>query len=125
MKRAATVLVCAIAASGGSLLQRAAAVAPSLSNPLADSEQARIAGEKLYRRECAACHGADRREGAKAPPLFRREVSGADPGALFWILRNGSIRRGMPSFAHLPEPERWQIIAFLQSGTAYHGRSTP
>jgi hypothetical protein len=38
----------------------------------------------------------------------------ASPGTLFWVLRNGSLRRGMPSFAHLPEPARWQIITFLQ-----------
>jgi hypothetical protein len=25
-----------------------------------------------------------------------------------------SLRRGMPSFAHLPESQRWQIITFLR-----------
>ena len=39
----------------------------------------------------------------------------ASAGALFWILKNGSLRHGMPSFAHLPEPERWQIITYLRS----------
>jgi len=24
------------------------------------------------------------------------------------------LHRGMPSFAHLPEPQRWQIITFLR-----------
>jgi hypothetical protein len=38
----------------------------------------------------------------------------AAPGALFWVLRNGSLHRGMPSFAHLPDPEKWQIISFVQ-----------
>ena len=35
-------------------------------------------------------------------------------GALFWALRNGSLNKGMPSFAHLPNPQRWQIITFLR-----------
>jgi hypothetical protein len=42
-------------------------------------------------------------------------VRQAKPGTLYWILRNGSLCRGMPSFAHLPEDQRWQIITFLQS----------
>ena len=39
----------------------------------------------------------------------------ASPGALFWVLRNGSLKRGMLSFAHLPEAQRWQIITYLKT----------
>jgi len=31
------------------------------------------------------------------------------------VLRNGSLRHGMPSFAHLPEQQRWQIVTYLKS----------
>jgi hypothetical protein len=31
------------------------------------------------------------------------------------VLTNGSLRGGMPSFASLPEPERWQIVEYLKS----------
>ena len=72
------------------------------------------AGAKLYARECAACHGADREGLGKAPPLNRPEITQAPPEALFSILRNGSLRRGMPSFAQLPEAQRQQIIIFLK-----------
>jgi len=34
---------------------------------------------------------------------------------LFWILNNGVVRRGMPVWSKLREPERWQIVTFLQS----------
>jgi len=51
----------------------------------------------------------------KAPPLRNAEVQQAPAGCLFWILQNGSLRHGMPSFAHVPEPQRWQIITFLHS----------
>jgi mono/diheme cytochrome c family protein len=107
----------ALAAAGAtrSLIERAAASQSAKPNPLANSEEARLAGAKLYARECAYCHGVHREGGTKAPPLVQSEVLEAAPGTLFWILRNGSLHRGMPSFAHLPEPTRWQIVTFLQS----------
>lgn len=105
----------AVWAAEENLLERAAAEASGLRNPMHDDAQAQRAGAKLYRRECAACHGADREGRRKAPALAREEVYSAPPGALFWVLRNGSLRRGMPSFAHLPEAQRWQLITFLQS----------
>jgi mono/diheme cytochrome c family protein len=98
---------------GGSLVQRASLKADSLSNPLEINVEAQRAGAKLYQRECAACHGESREGSAKVPPLAQPEVYKAAPGTLFWILRNGSLSTGMPSFAHLPEAQRWQIIAFL------------
>jgi len=52
---------------------------------------------------------------AKAPPLRQKEVYDAAPGALFWILRNGALHHGMPSFAHMPEAQRWQIITWLKA----------
>jgi mono/diheme cytochrome c family protein len=101
-------------AGRASLVRQASLRAVELKNPFEGSESARAAGAKLYARECAACHGEDRRGGRSAPPLNQPEVQEASPGVLFWILRNGSIHRGMPSFAHLPEPQRWQIIAYLR-----------
>lgn len=84
-------------------------------NPMQGSESTRRAGAKLYAHECASCHGSEGQGGEKAPPLKRAEVYQAAPGTLFWVLENGSLHRGMPSFAHLPEPQRWQIISYLQS----------
>lgn len=102
------------AAVGCFVIAIAWAGAAHIDNPYEGNERARRAGAKLYARECAACHGQEREGRGKAPPLNRPEVGKAQPGALFWILRNGSLRRGMPSFAHLPEAQRWQIITYLQ-----------
>ena len=87
-------------------------------NPLAGDAQAAQAGAKLFARECAACHG-DNGEGlGKAPALKRADVGQAPPGALFWVLENGALWQGMPSFAHLPEAQRWQIITYVQTLSA-------
>ena len=83
-------------------------------NPFAGEDRAQRAGAKLFARECAQCHGAAGSGGKYAPTLAQLEVSQAPPGALFWVLKNGSLWRGMPSFAHLPESQRWQIVAYLQ-----------
>jgi mono/diheme cytochrome c family protein len=99
----------------GTLVQQAPPRAKALSNPFEGQERALRAGAKLFARECATCHGPDGIGITKAPPLNQAEVHEASPGALFWILRNGSRKRGMPSFAHLPEPQRWQIVTYLKT----------
>jgi len=103
------------AARVGSLVQHAPATAAQLRNPFAGDEEASAAGAKLYARECASCHGKNREGTGSVPPLIQPEVYNAVPGTLFWVLRNGSLRRGMPSFAHLPAQQRWQIVTFLQN----------
>lgn len=113
---AAFLFVAAGIARAGSLLQQAPRRAAAMTNPLEGNERARLAGAKLFARECASCHGENGVGGlGKAPPVRQNEVYGAAPGALFWVLRNGSLNRGMPSFAHMPEPQRWQIITWLQA----------
>ena len=99
----------------GTLVQQAPPRAKALSNPFEGQQRAQRAGAKLFERECAACHGPGGIGMRKAPPLNQADVQEASPGALFWVLRNGSLKRGMPSFAHLPEAQRWQIITYLRT----------
>jgi mono/diheme cytochrome c family protein len=116
MKSLLAVLIAAVV-TAGSPLQHAPAKAAAQANPLEGQERARQAGAKLFARECAVCHGSDAQGSRTAPPLRQPEVFEAAPGSLFWVLRNGSLRRGMPSFAHLPEPQRWQIVTYMKSLT--------
>ena len=84
-------------------------------NPLESDPDAVAAGNKLFAQHCAECHGKTAEGGRKAPNLRAEEVQNATPGTLFWILTNGVVRRGMPVWSKLPEPERWQLVSFLKS----------
>ncbi len=99
-----------------SLLQSVSRIAPKRVNPYAGNERARRAGAKLFNENCAACHGAGAKGNGRhgTPPLATPFVRAADPGALFWILKNGSAAHRMPSFGHLPEQQRWQLITYLK-----------
>ena len=84
-------------------------------NPLQGDSDAVTAGGKLFEQHCAECHGHAAEGGRRAPSLRAEGVRHATPGTLFWILTNGIVRRGMPVWSKLPEPERWQIVTFLKS----------
>jgi mono/diheme cytochrome c family protein len=86
-----------------------------LRNPYAGQVRAAQAGGKLYSRYCAPCHGREANGLRHAPSLRSPEVKGASAGELFWLLRNGNLRHGMPSWSHLPDEQRWQIVTLLQS----------
>jgi mono/diheme cytochrome c family protein len=96
-------------------LADAPAKARERKNPFAGNPQAVAAGGKLFEQHCAECHGIKAGGTRKGPSLLQEEVHQATPGALFWILSNGVVRRGMPVWSKLPEPQRWQIVTFLQA----------
>jgi mono/diheme cytochrome c family protein len=100
-------------------LSRTPAAARIRKNPFEGDTQEAVAGGKLFEQHCADCHGRKAGGARRGPSLLREEVQQATPGTLFWILTNGVVRRGMPVWSNLPEPERWQIVTFLQSLNAY------
>lgn len=84
-------------------------------NPLEKDPDALAAGRILFEQRCAECHGDNAEGGKKGPSLRAREIQDAEPGAIFWILTNGVVRKGMPVWSKLPEPQRWQLVSFLKS----------
>lgn len=84
-------------------------------NPFDKASEAIPAGKNLFEQHCAECHGGGGDGSRKAPSLRAEEVQNAAPGAIFWILTNGVVRRGMPVWSKLPEPQRWQLVSFIQS----------
>src|SRR5262249_48565429 len=96
-------------------LARAPERARSKSNPLEKDPDSVSAGRNLFEQHCAECHG-DHAEGRRKGPSLRvGQVQNAPPGAIFWVITNGVVRRGMPVWSKLPEPQRWQIITFIKS----------
>jgi mono/diheme cytochrome c family protein len=89
-------------------------------NPYAAQADAIAAGRRMFLNHCAKCHGEDALGTKNRPSLRSKEVQQATEGELFWMLRNGSLRRGMPSWSALPEPSRWQIIAYVKSLGEFH-----
>ncbi len=84
-------------------------------NPFAGNPSAQAAGAKLFKQNCASCHGDDANGKDRHPSLLSERVRSATPGELEWLLTNGSMKNGMPSWSRLPEQQRWQIISFLKS----------
>lgn len=96
-------------------LEKAPQSARTRQNPLQGDSAAVAAGKKLFGRHCAECHGSTAQGGKKGPSLRVPEVQTETPGTLFWVLSNGVVRRGMPDWSKLPEPQRWQIVSYLKS----------
>ncbi len=89
--------------------------ARAVQNPLATDPGAKSAGAKLYARHCGDCHGEGGENGRKGPSLLAPEVQDASDGMLFWVISHGNVRAGMPVWTKLPEPQRWQITAYVKS----------
>jgi len=96
-------------------LEKAPQSARAKENPFEGNPREATAGGKLFEQHCAECHGPKAGGTRRGPSLLRGEVQQATPGALFWILTNGVVRRGMPVWSKLPEQQRWQIVTYLRS----------
>lgn len=93
-------------------------------NPLENDPDAAAAGGILFEEHCEECHGKEGMGGKKAPSLRAEEVQNAAPGAFFWILSNGVVRKKMPVWSKLPEPERWQLVRYIESLGAASARAS-
>ena len=112
------IIVClqSFAAPGdGTWLSKVPPKEKSKKNPYAKDPQAAKAGEKLFQQHCAACHGEGAEGTGSRPSLLSARVQQATPGELRWLLTNGSLKNGMPSWARLPEAQRWQLVTYLKT----------
>jgi mono/diheme cytochrome c family protein len=117
---ASIALLCAagaIAAPDTTALDRVPPKARLRPNPFQGNPAAAAAGVKLFEQHCAGCHATGAKGRFRGPALDSVQVRQAPPGALFWVITNGVVRRGMPPWSKLPEPERWQIVTFLTRGS--------
>jgi len=83
-------------------------------NPYAGQADAVRAGLVVYTRNCGSCHGRSGVGNGNVPPLAGTHVQSVSDGAIFWYITRGDKENGMPSWARLPEQQRWQVIAYVK-----------
>jgi mono/diheme cytochrome c family protein len=113
------ILLLALAAFGvanGAWLKSVPARDHEKTNPFRGQPDAIAAGRRIFLDRCSKCHGENAEGNKKHPPLKSQRVQQeASEGDLHWLLVNGNMRRGMPSWAKLPDQQLWQLIAYLKS----------
>jgi thiosulfate dehydrogenase len=98
--------------------------------PFGVSEDVYEGGAKVYRAECASCHGTPGQDVpfAKhmypaAPQLWKKHargnvvgVSDDEAGETYWKVANGIRLTGMPSYNHvLNDTQMWQVSLLLKN----------
>jgi mono/diheme cytochrome c family protein len=104
-----------LSAADGSWLKKVPQQDRTRLNPYADNEDAVVAGGILFERNCESCHGKTADGIGSRPSLHSTRVQTATDGDLHWLLTNGDLRHGMPSWSRLPDAQRWQIVRYLHS----------
>ncbi|MGO9851113.1 MAG: c-type cytochrome, partial [Steroidobacteraceae bacterium] len=96
--------------------------APRLSSPIGSSDAELITGMKLYRNNCAGCHGDAGRPspwgtGGFYPrvPQFAQSPPRKPDWQLLWIVRHGIRYSGMGAWREemLSDKEAWEVVTFL------------
>jgi thiosulfate dehydrogenase len=95
----------------------------TIKNPLADSEQVLLGGLKLYRYNCAGCHGDYNQPSQWGTnnfyprvPQFAQKASNLSAEEMFLVVKNGVRYSGMASWNGLiSDTEIWRIVTFLSS----------
>lgn len=113
---ALTLAVLAFGAAEGGWLKRVPAKDHERTNPYAGQADAVAAGRLIFEDHCAKCHGANA-EGTKKRPSLRssRIQEDATEGDLRWLLVNGNMGKGMPSWSKLGDPQIWQVITYIKT----------
>ena len=93
------------------------------SAPFQPTEEDYVAGAKIYRSDCAVCHGLPSREQTpvakgmfpKPPQLWNGHgVTDDPPGETFWKVENGIRLTGMPGYDQsLNQKQLWQVSLLL------------
>ena len=71
-------------------------------------------GKSAFQLRCVACHGPSGEGSGNIPSLASEKAQRASDGELFWYITKGDVNNGMPSWASLPEEQRWQIVNYLR-----------
>jgi mono/diheme cytochrome c family protein len=91
-------------------------------NPVAANESSRAAGQKIYSKTCAMCHGKS--GDADGPAVIELNIHPAklsDPklatesdGSLFWKMTTG--KKPMPAYGkRFSETDRWNLVNYIRT----------
>jgi glucose/arabinose dehydrogenase len=89
--------------------------AKEMKNPYDGQATAAAAGKTLYTRNCLACHGRSGQGTGNVPSLVDGKLEGVPQGEIFWFITKGDKDNGMPSWAFLPEKDRWEIVSYVET----------
>jgi len=112
------------AAAADSMSGKWLSPAPSAAkkNPIAPSQESIAAGQKIYSKTCAMCHGKG--GDADGPAVIELNIHPAklsDPklatesdGSLFWKITTG--KKPMPAYGkRLSESDRWHLVNYIRT----------
>lgn len=96
--------------------------AARLKNPVPPSDASIAAGQKLFERYCASCHGATGKgDGPRGAGLQVADLTdaqwkhGETDGEIFTVIRDGA-RPGMRKFGHILKPEQmWSLVNYVRT----------
>ena len=89
-----------------------------------DRQTAIKEGDRLFRRECASCHGtsgydltdAGRWMYPRAADLTSRDSQSYSDREVFWIIKNGVRMSGMPAFGRVESDEHiWDLVFYVRN----------
>jgi mono/diheme cytochrome c family protein len=105
-----------LASADGAWLAKVPARDHERANPYQEQPDAIAAGRRIFLDHCSKCHGENAEGTKKWPPLRSHRVQQqATVGDLHWLLVNGNMKKGMPSWSKLPDPQIWQVISYVKS----------
>ncbi len=101
------------------------AQAAKLKNPVAATASSIAAGQKLYEKHCAGCHGdAGKGDGAMGEELQPKPSNltdadwkhGSTDGEIFTVIRDGVKGTGMKPFGKkLTAHQMWDVVNYVRS----------
>jgi glucose/arabinose dehydrogenase len=104
----------AILESQNSSFHNAPDSAKQVQDPFEGQHNADV-GKQLYAARCSRCHGRNAEGSGNVPALVDGVLESVSEGEIFWFVSNGDEKSGMPSFASLPEQQRWQVVTYVKA----------
>ena len=94
--------------------------APELPNPVSPTDENLIAGGKIYRNECAGCHGTPGKPdsgNSLYPPIPQLPIAGTTytEAQIFWVAKHGIRLSGMFANGLWDSDQKlWTVAAYIK-----------